>query len=151
MLSANDKYWMQQALMLAEQAASAGEVPVGALLIKDDQILAATYNQPIKLNDPCAHAEILALRAAGQKINNYRLINTTLYVTLEPCMMCAAALVHARVARLVFGAYDQRAGAVSSCLHALEQPFLNHKVQYAGGLYAEQSKKLLQAFFKARR
>ncbi len=146
-----DTYWMQEALILAKQAAALGEVPVGAILVLNGQKIAEGWNQPILASDPTAHAEIAALRAAGQHQNNYRLINSTLYVTLEPCLMCAGAMVHARIQRLVFGAFDPKAGAVSSVFRALENPALNHRVSCVGGVLAEASSQLLQEFFRARR
>lgn len=150
-VSAADERFMQHALCLAEKAALLGEVPVGAVLVLDNEVIAEAHNAPISQRDPSAHAEILALRAGATYLNNYRLPKTTLYVTLEPCLMCAGALVHARIERLVFGAFDQRAGAVCSCGTTLDASFLNHRVTYANGVLAAQSAQLLQAFFKARR
>lgn len=142
---------MQQALQLAAKAAAINEVPVGAVLVLNNAVIAAAHNAPIGLQDPSAHAEILALRAGAKYLNNYRLPQTTLYVTLEPCVMCAGALVHARIKRLVFGAYDPRAGAICSCHAILDSSFLNHRIIYAGGILAVQSINLLQTFFRARR
>lgn len=146
-----DHYWMQQALSLAKLAARAGEVPVGALMVYENKVIASAYNQPISLSDPCAHAEILAIRKAAQYLNNYRLINTTLYVTLEPCAMCVGAITHARIKRLVFAANDPKSGACGSALPILNSPYLNHKVEVTAGISSQESAQLLQDFFKARR
>lgn len=151
MSDANDTIWMQRAITLAEQAAQKGEVPVGAVLVLDGQVIGEGYNCPISQNDPTAHAEIIAMRAGAEKIGNYRLLNTTLYVTLEPCMMCAGAMVHARIGRLVYAASDPRAGAIVSRTQTLDESFLNHRVEHSGGLMAEQCGKLLSSFFQARR
>lgn len=147
----NDHRWMQHALQLAQEAAQKGEVPVGALIVKDNECIARAYNQPICAKDPSAHAEIVALRQAGQHLDNYRLIDTTLYVTLEPCAMCAAALIHARVKRVVFGAKDLRTGAAGSILDLFGMSYWNHRVEVTGGLCAEESAKLLRDFFAQRR
>ena len=147
----NDEYWMQQALILAGRAAAAGEVPVGAVLVQADELLAEGWNQPIAAHDPTAHAEVMALRAAGQSLGNYRLADTTLYVTLEPCLMCVGAIVHARVSRLVFGAFDPKSGAVTTCLQGFEAPGLNHRVRATGGVLAEECGNILKAFFRERR
>lgn len=147
----SDERWMRHALQLAEQAASAGEVPVGAVVVQDDQLIAEGFNRPITDSDPSAHAEIVALRAAGKVLDNYRLPGSTLYVTLEPCVMCAGAIVHARVGRVVFGALDPKAGAVSSVYDVISQPRLNHKPAWTGGVLAEECSVLLREFFKARR
>ena|SRR5690606_7262394 len=146
-----DEYWMQRALELAQLAAQRGEVPVGAVLVKDDQLIAEGFNQPISSCDPTAHAEIVALRTAAQSLSNYRLPATTLYVTIEPCAMCAGALVHARVQRLVFGAPEPRAGAVVSTLQLLHGAQLNHRIDVHGGVLAEQCAALMQSFFRERR
>lgn len=146
-----DIHWMQHAYQLAERAASLGEVPVGAVLVRNDEILGEGYNQPISAQDPSAHAEIIALRQAAKKIQNYRLLDTTIYVTLEPCTMCAGAMVHARIGRLIYGANEPRAGAVTSVAQCLDQPFLNHQVKHQGGLLAIPCGNLLSEFFKARR
>ncbi len=148
---ASDEHWMQQALALAARAGEAGEVPVGAVLVADDSLLAGGWNQPIAGHDPTAHAEVMCLRAAGQVLGNYRLTGTTLYVTLEPCLMCVGAIVHARVARLVFGAFDPKSGAVSSLCHGFELPGLNHRVAASGGVLAEPCGALLREFFSNRR
>jgi len=147
----NDQHWMQQALTLAERAAAAGEVPVGAVLVSDEYCIAEGWNQPIGQHDPTAHAEVMVLRAAGVSQANYRLTGTTLYVTLEPCLMCVGAMVHARVQRLVFGAYDPKSGAVESVCRAFELPGLNHRVKVTGGVLAEACGEQLKAFFQMRR
>lgn len=147
----DDARWMQRALDLAKRAAGEGEVPVGALIVKDDQILGEGWNHPIKVHDPSAHAEMIALRAAAQRVGNYRLTGTTLYVTLEPCVMCAGAIIHARVQRLVFGAWDPKAGAVSSVYDVIAKPRLNHTVDWTGGVMEAESGELLREFFRARR
>ncbi len=147
----SDENWMRYALQLAQQAALQGEVPVGAVLVQDDNILGEGWNQPISLNDPSAHAEMLAMRAAGQVAANYRLPNTTLYVTLEPCCMCAGAMIHARIARVVFGAYDPKTGAAGSLFSVLNDPRHNHQVQISGGVLAEECAELLRTFFRERR
>ena len=146
-----DADWMQAALVLAGRAAASGEVPVGAVLVQGESLLAEGWNQPIAAHDPTAHAEVMALRAAGRSLGNYRLADTTLYVTLEPCLMCVGAIVHARVARLVFGAFDPKSGAVSSLCRGFEMPGLNHRVASAGGVLADECGEILQAFFRARR
>lgn len=137
--------------MLAQAAQAAGEVPVGALLVRDDAIVATGRNRPIETADPTAHAEIEALREGGRKSGNYRLPGTTLYVTLEPCPMCAGALVHARVARLVYGVADPRAGAAGTVFDLLGNVHLNHRVAVTGGVLADPCRELLQDFFRARR
>jgi tRNA(adenine34) deaminase len=144
--------FMQRALELARLAEAAGEVPVGAVLVLDGQIIGEGWNQPIGRHDPSAHAEIMALRDAGSRLQNYRLPDTTLYVTLEPCPMCAGAIVHARVARVVFAAADPRSGAAGSVFDLLpsDQRF-NHRTECEGGLLAEQSSQLLRNFFRTRR
>jgi len=151
MFSKSDELFMQRALSLAEGAAFNQEVPVGAVLVHEDKIIAEAYNRPISLCDPSAHAEMLALRKGALHANNYRLINTTLYVTLEPCLMCVGAIHHARVKRVVFGAYDKRAGAVESVFPIGHNENLHHRVIYEGGLFETQSVALLQNFFKTRR
>jgi tRNA(adenine34) deaminase len=146
-----DADWMQAALTLAGRAAAFGEVPVGALLVQDDNLLAEGWNQPIASHDPTAHAEVMALRAAGQSLGNYRLPGTTLYVTLEPCLMCVGAIVHARVSRLVYGAFDLKSGAVTTCLQGFEAPGLNHRVASTGGVLADECGEVLKEFFRKRR
>lgn len=149
--SPEDEAWMRRALALARRAAEEGEVPVGAVLVRDGQVIGEGWNRPITAHDPTAHAEIAALRDAGRRVGNYRLVDSTLYVTLEPCVMCAGAMVHARVGRLVFGARDPKTGAVASVLNTLDAPYLNHKVAWSGGLLAEECGTLLKEFFQARR
>lgn len=147
-----DEYWMQQALKLASKAAEEGEVPIGALLVdQNQQLIASSYNQTIQLIDPTAHAEILTLREAALKLANYRLPGTTLYCTLEPCAMCAGALVQARVDRVVFGAFDAKAGALISVFELLSHPKLNHHAKVEGGVLEGDAVKLLQDFFQQRR
>jgi tRNA(adenine34) deaminase len=146
-----DEHYMRRALELAAQAGEAGEVPVGALLVFDDGIIAEGANRPIGASDPTAHAEIEVLRRAGQVLGNYRLLDTTLYVTMEPCPMCAAALVHARVKRLVFGARDERAGAAGTVFDLVRSQALNHHLEVTAGVLESECRGLLQAFFRARR
>jgi tRNA(adenine34) deaminase len=138
-------------MSLADHAAAAGEVPVGAVLVRDDDELGAGWNAPIASNDPTAHAEIMALRAAAAAAGNYRLPGSTLYATMEPCPMCAGAIVQARVARVVYAARDQRWGAVESVFEILGSRSLNHHVDCAGGVLAEESARRLKSFFEARR
>jgi len=147
----NDEIWMQRALELARQGAEVGEVPVGAVLVRDDQVLGEGFNQPITSHDPTAHAEVVALRAAADAEQNYRLPGSTLYVTLEPCTMCFGALVHARVARLVYAASEPRAGVCVSQLQLPQVDFYNHKLLVEGGLMEAESAAMLKAFFAARR
>ena len=146
-----DTDWMRRALELAVRAEAEGEVPVGALVVRDDQVLGEGWNQPVALRDPTAHAEILALRAAAQKVGDYRLGGATLYVTLEPCPMCAAAITHARIARLVFGAWDPRQGAAGSAFNLVASEALNHRVDAFGGVLSEECGAMLKRFFEARR
>lgn len=146
-----DERWMHEALALAARAAGQGEVPVGALVVLDGERVADGWNRPILDRDPSAHAEIVALRAAAALLDNYRLPGTTLYVTLEPCAMCAGAIVHARVERLVFGAWDPKAGAVSSVYDIISRPRLNHAVNWTGGVLEAESAELLRRFFRRRR
>jgi tRNA(adenine34) deaminase len=147
----SDEYWMQQALMLAQKAELQDEVPVGAIIVKDNQLIAEGWNQPIQNNDPSAHAELTAMRNAGQALSNYRLTDTTLYVTLEPCSMCVGAMIHARVNRLVFGAYDMRTGATGSAINLIGDAIHNHQVEVQGGVMEEECKSILQSFFRRRR
>ena len=147
----SDIDFMRLALEAARGAEHAGEVPVGAVLVQGDAILAVTANRPIANHDPTAHAEIEALRAGGKALGSYRLGGTTLYVTLEPCVMCASAIVHARVARVVFGAWDPKAGAAGSTVNVFTMPSMNHRVDVFGGVLMEESAKMLNAFFEARR
>jgi tRNA(adenine34) deaminase len=146
-----DIHWMQHALSLAERGGELGEVPVGAVVVKDGEHIGEGWNRPISSNDPTAHAEIVAMREAAQRIGNYRLGGATLYVTLEPCLMCTGAMVHARIERLVFGASDPKRGAVNSTTHAFDTRGLNHRVQAEGGVLAEECGKRLQDFFRERR
>lgn len=143
--------WMTLALKQARLAQAMGEVPVGAVLVQDEQIIASAHNQPIANNDPTAHAEIQLLRVAGKHLNNYRLPNTTLYVTLEPCTMCLGAMIHARVSRVVFGAYDEKTGVCGSCQDLATSACFNHTIETQGGILADECKALLQRFFKNRR
>lgn len=142
---------MQKAILLAENAQAKGEIPVGAVLVHEDKLIAEGWNHPISDHDPCAHAEILALRAGGQYLQNYRLLNTTLYVTLEPCIMCAGAMIHARISRLVYGAYDQKTGAAGSVIDVFNHPDMNHRIQVLGGILADECSAMLSCFFKQRR
>lgn len=151
MILKTDKQFIQHALMLAKKAESEGEVPVGAVIVCDNEIIAEGWNQPIQLHDPSAHAEMMALRKAAQHIKNYRLKNTTLYVTLEPCAMCVGAMIHARIERLVFGAYDPKAGAVKSTFQLLSDPRHNHAIQWTGDVCADECAAVLKAFFKQKR
>ena len=146
-----DSDWMRRALELAVRAEAEGEVPVGALVVRDDEVLGEGWNQPVALRDPTAHAEVLALRAAAQRIGDYRLGGATLYVTLEPCPMCAAAIAHARIARLVFGAWDPRQGAAGSAFNLVASEALNHRVDAFGGVLSEECGAMLKRFFEARR
>ena len=146
-----DWEWMHQAYDLALNAREEGEVPVGAVVVYENQCIGAGWNRPIAAHDPSAHAEIQALRAAAGHMKNYRLPGTVLYVTLEPCVMCAGAIIQARVARVVFGARDPRAGAAGSVFDVLNTDKLNHRVQLSGGVMDEECGKLLQDFFKNRR
>jgi len=146
-----DTDWMRHALVLAARAEAEGEVPVGALVVRDDQMLGEGWNQPVALRDPTAHAEILALRGAAQKIGDYRLGGATLYVTLEPCPMCAAAIANARIARLVFGAWDPRQGAAGSVFNLVAADAMNHRVDAFGGVLSEECGAILKQFFESRR
>jgi len=147
-----DLHWMRRALELAANAASAGEVPVGAVLLDGDgALLTEGWNRPIGSADPTAHAEIVALRAAGQRLGNYRLPGTTLYVTLEPCVMCVGAIVHARVARLVYGATDPKTGAIESVFSLLDGDRHNHRIDVRGGVLTAECGALLRDFFRSRR
>ena len=150
-MSKTHEKWMKLALEQARLAQAMSEVPVGAVLVQDDQLIASAHNQPIYSNDPTAHAEIQLLRAAGKQLNNYRLPNTTLYVTLEPCTMCLGAMIHARVSRIVFGAYDQKTGVCGSCTDLSTSQCFNHSIKIEGGVLTNDCKQLLQQFFKNRR
>jgi tRNA(adenine34) deaminase len=151
LLTEQDVYWMQQALALADKAQQQGEIPVGAVLVKDNQLIGEGWNQSITLCDPSAHAEMMAIRQAGKKVQNYRLVDSTLYVTLEPCPMCAGLLVHSRIGRLVFGATDYKSGAAGSVLNLLTDQRLNHQVDVCSGVMAQDCGDKLSAFFKQRR
>jgi tRNA(adenine34) deaminase len=142
---------METALDLARQAESNAEVPVGAIVVKDNKIIGEGFNQSISCHDPSAHAEIIAMREAGKKLKNYRLVDTTLYVTLEPCAMCAMAMIHARIKRVVFATKEPRTGAAGSLYQLLQHQSHNHQVEIVEGILAEQSAELLKRFFKARR
>jgi len=145
------EHFMALALEQAQLAWDRGEVPVGAVVVKDGAVIATGYNGPIGSHDPTAHAEIVALRAAAEKLGNYRLPGCELYVTLEPCIMCSGAMMHARLARVVYAALDPKTGACGSVLNLFEQPRLNHHTQVTGGVLAEQSSSMLKAFFAERR
>lgn len=146
-----DHQFMQAALEQAKFAALAGEVPVGAVLVRDGQIISTGFNRPISNSDPSAHAEMMALRGAAQDQSNYRLPGTTLYVTLEPCIMCAGAILHARVERVVFGAIDPKTGAAGSVLNVFSEKQLNHQTQVEGGIMEQECGQILRDFFKERR
>jgi tRNA(adenine34) deaminase len=150
-MSHSDELWMEEALREAQRALALGEVPVGAVVVQDGRIVGRGCNRPITANDASAHAEILALREAGQTIANYRLLDCDLYVTVEPCAMCAGAITHARVRRLIYGAEDAKAGAVHSMLQVLNHPKLNHQVEVSSGVLAARCMDLLQTFFRERR
>lgn len=147
----NDEFWMRHALKLAQRAWDEGEVPVGAVLVHEGRVIGEGWNRPIGHHDPTAHAEMMAIRQGGKVIENYRLLETTLYVTLEPCVMCAGAMVHGRVGRLVFGARDAKTGAAGSLLDVLRHPGMNHQVQIEQGILAEECAALLSNFFRQRR
>lgn len=147
----NDSIYMQQAISQAHNAWALGEVPVGAVIVKDGQIISTGFNQPIGTHDPTAHAEIMALRAAAEILGNYRLPGCELYVTLEPCAMCAGAMMHARLARVVFGAADPKTGACGSVVNLFDQAKLNHHTELTGGVMAQECGALLREFFAERR
>ncbi|WP_428087802.1 tRNA adenosine(34) deaminase TadA [Candidatus Thioglobus sp.] len=146
-----DEKWMQLALAQAKLAQAIKEVPVGAVLVQDGRLIASAHNQPISTFDATAHAEIQVLRKAGKQLHNYRLSNTTLYVTLEPCMMCLGAMIHARISRVVFGAYDQKTGVCGSCVDLSASACFNHSIELQGGVLEHDCKTILQTFFKKRR
>lgn len=146
-----DEMFMREALILAERAMCLGEVPVGAVLTKNGEIIADGHNQPLGACDPTAHAELVALRKAGQLLNNYRLVDCELYVTIEPCVMCVGALLHARIKRLVFGAAEPRSGAVQSHLKLLDKSHFNHTIEWRGGVLAADCGALMQRFFREKR
>jgi tRNA(adenine34) deaminase len=148
---ADDEKWMSLALTQAKLAQCADEVPVGAVLVDNGQLIAKAHNRPILANDPTAHAEIQLLRNAGQILQNYRFPNTTLYTTLEPCTMCLGAIIHSRIARVVFGAYDTKTGVCGSCQDLTNSPCFNHTIDIQGGILADKSKALLQQFFRQKR
>ncbi|MBV4367938.1 tRNA adenosine(34) deaminase TadA [Erwinia phyllosphaerae] len=147
----NDEKWMRYALTLARRAWEEGEVPVGAVLVQNDSVIGEGWNRPIGHHDPTAHAEIMALRQGGKVLENYRLLDTTLYVTLEPCVMCAGAMVHGRVGRLVFGARDEKTGAAGSLLDVLGHAGMNHQVKVEEGVLAAECAAMLSDFFRYRR
>ncbi len=150
-MAPDDEFYMRRAIELAREAEAAGEVPVGAVIVRDGEIVAEGFNGPISTRDPTAHAEMVALRAAAARIDNYRLLGTTLYVTLEPCAMCAGAMVHARVQRLVYAATDPRAGACGSIFNVVQNPALNHRLEVVPGILGEECSTLLREFFVSRR
>ena len=150
-MTGNDEYWMRRALELAERAQAQGEVPVGAVLVMGEDCIAEGWNRSISAHDPSAHAEITVLRTAASNLQNYRLPGTTLYVTLEPCAMCAGAIVLARIKRLVYAAADPRTGAAGSVFNILQTGQLNHRVELTGGILEQESAVLLQTFFRNRR
>lgn len=150
-MSEKDHYWMQKALELARNAEAQGEVPVGAIIVLDDQIIGQGWNQPIASQDATAHAEIVALRQACQTMQNYRLPGSEIYITLEPCMMCAGALVHARIARCIYATAEPKTGAAGSCIDAFTLPNLNHRIECTANVLKEESSQLIKNFFKARR
>ena len=147
----NDEKWMKVAISEANLAKIEGEIPVGAVLILNDKLIAKAHNQPILNHDPTAHAEVEVLRKAGKKLKNYRLSGSTLYVTLEPCIMCLGAIMHARIERLVFGASDLKTGVCGSKADLTSEAFFNHKIKLNGGVLEEENKEILQLFFKSKR
>lgn len=147
----SDQYWMEKALEYAKEAEKLNEIPVGAVLVKGNELIGAGYNRSITDNDPSAHAEMIAIRKAGKALQNYRLIDCTLYVTLEPCSMCAGLLVHSRIKRLVFGAFDAKTGSAGSIMNLLQEPKLNHQVELTSGVLADKCGETISAFFKRRR
>ena len=146
-----DEKWMKVALNEANLAIEENEIPVGAVLVKNDRLIAQSHNQPIKTNDPTAHAEIQLLRKAGLQLKNYRLVGSTLYVTLEPCAMCFGAMIHARIERIVFGASDPKTGVCGSCIDFNKESFFNHKISITGGVLDKECSDLLRLFFKSKR
>ncbi|MFP1754169.1 tRNA adenosine(34) deaminase TadA [Lonsdalea quercina] len=147
----DDEFWMQHALTLAQRAWGEGEVPVGAVLVLDNQVIGEGWNRSIGQHDPTAHAEIMALRQGGSVAQNYRLLNSTLYITLEPCVMCAGAMVHSRIGRLVYGAADAKTGAAGSLVDILRHPGMNHQIEITSGVLAKACSTLLSDFFRQRR
>jgi tRNA(adenine34) deaminase len=150
-LQIDDELWMQEALRCAQRALNAGEVPIGAVVVQQGRIVGQGWNRNIAQHDPSAHAEIVALREAGAALGNHRLAGCELFVTIEPCAMCAGAMIHARIARLIYGADDPKAGAVQSLARLLEHPQLNHRVEVRGGVLAGRCAEVLQDFFRSRR
>jgi tRNA(adenine34) deaminase len=146
-----DAHWMRYALNRAIEAGERGEVPVGAIVVVDGDLIAEGFNQPIATNDPTAHAEIVAIRRAAAELGNYRLTGASLYVTIEPCQMCVGAMVHARIARLIYGAPEPKAGAIESAMRAHEHPSLNHRMEVTGGILASEAREVMQDFFRERR
>tara|TARA_B110000305_G_C19455469_1_gene650648 strand:- start:1381 stop:1854 length:474 start_codon:yes stop_codon:yes gene_type:complete len=146
-----DEKWMKIAISEANLAINEGEIPVGAVLIQNSKLIAKAHNRPILNNDPTAHAEVEVLREAGQKLKNYRLSGSTLYVTLEPCAMCLGAIIHARIERIVFGASDPKTGVCGSKVDLTSEAFFHHKVQVKGGVLEKENKEILQSFFKSKR
>jgi len=146
-----DEKWMQIAISEANLAKSKNEIPVGAVLIQNSELIAQAHNQPISHNDPTAHAEIQVLRIAAKQQRNYRLVGSTIYVTLEPCAMCLGAMMHARIKRIVFGASDPKTGVCGSCANLTSEAFFNHRIAVLGGILENESKEILQSFFKLRR
>mgnify|MGYP006080194127 FL=1 len=146
-----DEFYMAKALQLAEQAGAIGEVPVGAILVKDGEIVGEGFNQPISGCDPTAHAEIVAMRNAAKNLNNYRLNDCDLYVTIEPCTMCVGAMVHGRIRRVLFGALEPRAGALQSQLQLMDQSHYNHSIEWQGGVLAQECGDLISSFFRRKR
>lgn len=146
-----DEYWMAQAIELAKQAEAENEIPVAAIVVKDNQLVTSAYNQSIQLHDASAHAEVLAIRKAGQVLNNYRLVDCDLYVTLEPCPMCAGLLVHSRIKRLIYAASDAKTGACGSILNLVNHPQLNHQIDTTSGILSDRASAQISAFFKRRR
>ena len=147
----SDEHWMAIAQSLAEEAGRHDEVPVGAVIVRNNEIIGQGFNQTLGLKDPSAHAEIMALRDAAQNVDNHRLVDSTLFVTIEPCTMCAGALVHARIKRLVYGATEPRAGAVDSTIQVLKNASLNHHIETRSGVGAEEASSLMSSFFKSKR
>ncbi|MBL4680733.1 MAG: tRNA adenosine(34) deaminase TadA [Pseudomonadales bacterium] len=151
MLLKDDEHWMGIALSLAASARDMDEVPVGAVVVRDNEIIGEGFNQTLNLNDPSAHAEIMALRDAARKVENYRLVDACLYVTIEPCTMCAGALIHARIRRLVYGAKEPRAGAIESSIQVLDNPSLNHKLEVTSGVCEDAASEIMSTFFRSKR
>ncbi len=147
----DDTYWMNEAIALAKKAALENEVPVGAIVVLDNQVIGRGFNRPISACDPTAHAEIIALRDAAKTINNYRLVKASLYVTLEPCTMCAGAIVHSRIARLIYGASEPKAGVIHSQKELLKEPYFNHKIEVHSGVCEDECSSIISRFFAKRR